>query len=171
MLFFRHGTLIGRAIPSNLPNLFSDFNFTSYIFFFVVKLFHVCGLAEINMQTFQIGEPISLKQCELWQKSFVLLLPQFLVEKGELQMKAPRDSKTSNIYKEREMMFYILMRKKEDVLNPWSMIFKHLFLDVYIMYYTHDNQKWWVKVWKKMCQIVFAPLAIHYCAIFPFHYV
>ena len=53
-------------------------------------------------------------------KSFVLLRPQFLVEKGELQMKAPGDSKTSNIYKERERddVLYSNEKEKKDVLNP-----------------------------------------------------
>ena len=138
MLFF----IIGRAIPSNLPNLFSTyiFNFTSYIFFFVVKLFHVCGLAEINMQTFQIGEPISLKQCELWQKVLSSSVHSFWLKKENYKWKPRGIVKLRTFTKrESEMMFYILMRKKEDVLNPWSMIFKHLFLDVYRMYYTHDH--------------------------------
>ena len=46
-------------------------------------------------------------------KSFVLLRPQFLVEKGELQMKAWGDSKTSNIYKERERDDVLYSNEKE----------------------------------------------------------
>ena len=58
--------------------------------------------------------------------------------KKRITNESPGDSKSSNIYRERRC--FILMRKKEDVLNPWSMIFKHLFLDVCIVLctvYTH----------------------------------
>ena len=100
--------IIGRAIPSNLPNLFSTyiFNFTSYIFFFVVKLFHVCGLAEINMQTFQIGEPISLKQCELWQKVLSSSVHSFWLKKENYKWK-PRGIVKLRTFTKRERWCFI----------------------------------------------------------------
>ena len=112
-----------EELPRNLSKLFSTyiFNFTSYIFFFVVKLFHVCGLAEINMQTFQIGEPISLKQCELWQKVLSSSVHSFWLKKENYKWK-PRGLVKLRT-RERDDVLYFNEKEKKDVLNPWSMIF------------------------------------------------
>ena len=96
-------------------------------------------------------------------KSFVLLRPQFLVDKGELQMKAPRDGKTSNIYKERDDVLYF-NEKERRCTARYSSIYFWMFIECTIhMIIKNGGLKY-----EKNVPNFFAPLAISYCTIFPF---
>ena len=111
-------------LPSYLPNPTYIFNFMSYFLFCGKNFLMYADLRRLICRLFKLVSPFRWNNVSCDKK--FCPLSAVVGWKRRITNESPRDSKSSNIYRERWRCF-ILMRKKEDILNPRSMIFNHLF--------------------------------------------